>query len=227
MCGRFSLSVTPESLARQFGLGELVDVAPRFNIAPTQAALVVRQAVAASDGIEGRVAEAMLWGLVPSWSKDPRMGARMINARAETAAEKPSFRSALKRRRCLVPADGFYEWRTEGGHKQPYRITMADGQPFGMAGLWEVWHGPDGDALCSFTILTTAANALIGPLHDRMPVIIDPGAYGVWLDPEMQEAVPLDPLMVPYPSDRMALYPVSTRVNSPANDDAACVAPLA
>ena len=227
MCGRFSLSVTPESLARQFGLGELGDLAPRFNIAPTQAALVVRQGVPERDGVGGRIAEAMHWGLVPSWSKDPRAGARMINARAETAAEKPAFRSALRRRRCLVPADGFYEWRSEDGRKQPYRITLADGGPFGMAGLWEVWRGPEGDALCSFAILTTAANALVGPIHDRMPVIVEPGAYGVWLDPDMQETAPLEPLMVPYPSDRMALYPVSSRVNTPANDDPDCIAPLA
>lgn len=226
MCGRFSLNVTPESLARQFGLGELADFAPRFNIAPTQAALVVRQAVAERDGAAGRVVEAMHWGLIPSWSKDPRIGARMINARAETAAEKPAFRTALKRRRCLVPADGFYEWRAEGGGKQPYRITMGDGQPFGMAGLWEVWHGPDGDVVVSFSILTTAANALIGPLHDRMPVIVEPGAYGVWLDPEMQDTAPLEALMAPFPSERMAFQPVSTRVNSPANDDLACIAPI-
>ena len=159
------------------------------------------------------------WGLVPSWADDPKIGNRMINARAETAADKPSFRTAMRRRRCLIVADGFYEWQTIGKRRQPMYIHMRDGRPFAFAGLWESWEGADHSALESCTILTTSANDLVRPIHDRMPVIIAPADYARWLDPAVQQAEPILPLLRPYPAEEMEAYAVSTRVNSPARDD--------
>jgi putative SOS response-associated peptidase YedK len=169
------------------------------------------------------------WGLVPSWSKDPSIGARLINARSETAAEKPSFRSALRRRRCLIPASGFYEWQRRPNGKQPYVIGMADGNPFAFAGLWEHWHGLDGSELETCTVLTTEANELMAPIHDRMPVILEPQDYADWLgtgeDSAPAEVAQLQHLMRPYPADQMKAYPVSNYVNDPRHEGAECIRP--
>lgn len=224
MCGRFALYVTLEELADYFGLSEApTQLAPRYNIAPTQPVGLVR-VNAQSQEREWALA---LWGLIPSWSKDPTIGARMINARAETVDEKPAFRAAFKRRRCIIPASGFYEWKKVNGGKQPYFITAVDGEPLGLAGLWESWNGPNGETLESCTILTTDANETVAALHDRMPVILAPEDYDEWLgagkDSTPAELSQLKHLLRPFPADRMTLYPVSTYVNSPRNEGEACI----
>jgi putative SOS response-associated peptidase YedK len=221
MCGRFTLAVPTEQLAAQFQLPAAPELAARYNIAPTQEIAVVR----ADDG--GRRLSLMRWGLVPSWAKELAIGAKMINARSETAAEKPAFRSAMKQRRCLIPADGFYEWQARPGGKQPFYIHMADGRPFAFAGLWEQWRTPEGPWLETCTILTTAANELMSPLHDRMPVIVAPEHYGLWLDPGLHDAGPLQELLAPYPAEAMAVSPVSKAVNKVGNDDPSLIAPVA
>jgi len=225
MCGRFSLTASPTAMAELFDLdaSTVPALAPRYNIAPTQPVAVVR--VAPEGG--RREIGFLRWGLIPAWAKDPGIGARMINARAETVAEKPAFRGAFRRRRCLVPASGFYEWRKVDKHKQPYYIHMADREPFAIAGLWERWAAPTGDVVESCTLLTTDANDRVRPLHDRMPVILAREAFGRWLDPEVTDPGPLLELLAPYPSEAMALYPVSTFVNAARNDGPRCVEPQA
>jgi putative SOS response-associated peptidase YedK len=168
----------------------------------------------------------MRWGLIPSWAKDPSIGNRMINARAETIAEKPAFRAALKKRRCLIPADGFFEWQKLGNVKQPVRIVLKSRQPFGFAGLWEQWVAPDGEGILSCTIITTEANELLKPIHDRMPVILMQDVEAVWLDPKIQETEKLLPLLRQYPPEQMEFYPVSREVNSPAHDTPDCIVPI-
>jgi putative SOS response-associated peptidase YedK len=191
---------------------------PRFNIAPTQEVPVIRRRE------QGREAAPLKWGLVPSWAKDEKVGARMINARGETVSEKPSFRSAVKTRRCLVPASGFYEWvKTEDG-KQPHFIHFADARTFAFAGLWERWHQRGGGPLDTFTIITTSPNPLIAELHDRMPVILPSAAWREWLEPAPLETDRLEQLLVPHPAENMEAYPVSRHVNSPRNDDPECIA---
>ena len=223
MCGRYSLTSPGEAMARLFGVA-MGEHAPRYNIAPSQGILVAR---AAPDGEAGaREAAVLRWGLVPSWAKDPDIGNRMINARAETVAEKPSFRAAFRRRRCLVPASGFYEWRAASGPKQPYHIGMADGGPFAMAGLWEHWTGPDGAAVETCAILTTEANELLRPIHARMPVIVAPGDFDLWLDPELAMPELLAPLLRPFDPAAMAARAVSRHVNNVRNDDPACLEPV-
>jgi putative SOS response-associated peptidase YedK len=213
MCGRYSLSATPETIAEIFGVQHVTEVARRYNIAPTQLVPVVRPDAGSSD----RRIDLLKWGLVPSWSEDPSIGSRMINARAETVADKPSFRSAFKSRRCLVPADGFYEWRKTAGRKIPYLIRRESGEPFAFAGLWERWNGPASE-IESFTIVTTEANEFIRPIHDRMPVIVDTDAYDAWLDPKTPSQV-LRALLKPEAEGRLVAFPVSTRVNSPSVDE--------
>jgi putative SOS response-associated peptidase YedK len=215
MCGRYSLTTPVEAVGRLFEVAERPNLPPRYNIAPSQQAPVVR-----ADAAGGRVLAPMRWGLIPSWAKEAKIGYRMINARAETVAEKPAFRSAFRHRRCLVPADGFYEWRKLGATKQPYRISRADGAPFAFAGLWERWRAPDGAVIDSFTIITTVANDLLRPIHDRMPVILDPADFGPWLEAGGVGRLP------PYAGAKLVAIPVSTRVNSPKHDDPACIAPL-
>jgi putative SOS response-associated peptidase YedK len=196
-----------------FRLNSLPPMTPRFNVAPTQEVGVVRQPAGQREFVW------MHWGLVPRWAKDPKIGSQMINARAETAADKPAFRDAFKRRRCLVVADGFYEWQKTGGKtKQPYYIHMKDGRPFGFAGLWERW-----GELESCTILTTSPNDLCAPVHDRMPVILGPADYDRWLDPEVSDPAALAPLLDCYPADEMVAEPVSTHVNRVANNDEKCI----
>jgi putative SOS response-associated peptidase YedK len=167
------------------------------------------------------------WGLVPPWAEDQKIGNRLINARAETAAGKPSFRAAFKRRRCLVPADGFYEWQKVGRAKQPYYIRLKDGAPFAFAGLWEHWQGADGEIIESCTLLTTEANDLMRPIHERMPVMLKPEDFGRWLDRDAPAGKALAALLCPYPAEAMTAYPVSAHVNNPRNDGPACVAPAA
>ena len=226
MCGRFTLRAPADQLAMLFGLSSEPVLVPRYNIAPTQPVALVRMDKATQE----REWALAIWGLIPSWSKDPTIGARMINARSETAAEKPSFRAAYKRRRCLIPTDGFYEWQKLGSRKQPFYISMADGDPFAFAGLWEHWIGPDGSELESCTILTTTPNELVEPIHNRMPVIIDPLDYEDWLgsggdDPREHLAI-LPHLLRPYDAGHMKAVPVSSYVSNPRNEGEECVAPI-
>jgi putative SOS response-associated peptidase YedK len=221
MCGRFTLTVDLSELAGAFPWLLVPDrpVAPRFNIAPTQP-------VAVAANRDDRKLDFFTWGLIPSWADDPAIGSRMINARAETLAEKPSFRSAYRRRRCLIFADGFYEWHKEAGRSQktPYYIHLKSGAPFGFAGLWEAWNSPHGDVILSCTIITTEPNDLVAQLHNRMPVILPPEAHDRWLDPAEKGPEELGSLLAPYPADQMEIYPVSTLVNNPSNDIPDCIA---
>lgn len=227
MCGRFVLRATPEQIRELFDLDEAPVVEPRYNIAPTQPVGIVRM----NPDTQAREWALTLWGLIPSWSKDPSIGQKLINARSEGVAEKPSFRAAFKRRRCLVPASGFYEWKKAGDRKLPHFITAEgpgagseSGTLFAIAGLWETWHSPDGGELSTCTLLTTEANELLAPLHDRMPVIIAPEDYAVWLGSGRDETPAtlseLLHLLHPYPSEQMTLWPVSTRVNNARNEGA-------
>lgn len=210
MCGRFFLFSDDETLQTALpGISVPEGLPPRYNIAPGQPVAVVPNA-------PQREMDFFLWGLVPSWAKDPGIGNRLINARAETVAEKPSFRAALRRRRCLILADGFFEWYQEPGAKAktPLVFQLASGLPFAFAGLWEVWYAPDGSELRSCTIITTEANALIAPYHARMPVILHPADFAAWLNPEEVPPATLTPLLRPYPPEQMLAYPVSTLVNN-------------
>lgn len=220
MCGRFTLTADREQLEERFSFqATSLAVTPHYNIAPSQPVLAVI-------GAEERRGGFLRWGLIPSWAKDPSIGDRMINARAETAAEKPSFRRALQKRRCLVLADGFYEWKKEGKSKTPMYIRLQSHQPFGFAGLWETWQSPDGAKIHSCTILTTEPNALMAPIHHRMPVILSREGEAVWLDRAVETPEQLLPLLAPYPAEAMEAYAVSTAVNSPRNDTPGCIAPL-
>jgi putative SOS response-associated peptidase YedK len=192
-----------------------------YNVAPTQKVAAVRLPDSRRELVSLR------WGLIPSWAEDPKIGSRLINARAETAADKPSFRAAFRTRRCLLPADGFYEWQKLAGGKQPFYFRRRDGRPFAFAGLWEQWRNPADEIIESCTILTTAANAVVRPVHDRMPVILDPAAYDRWLDPNVRQAELVQPLLRPCREEDLVAYAVSPWVNNPKNDDARCVAPLA
>ncbi len=221
MCGRFSLGADATTLVTQFDLFEAPAWTPRYNIAPTQPAPTI--VIASTQPT--RQFTLHRWGLIPFWAKEPGIGAQLINAQAETVATKPAFRAAFRKRRCLVLADGFYEWTRQGRQRQPYYIRLRNERPFAIAGLWEHWEGPEGLALSSCTLLTIAANALIGPFHHRMPVILDPGDYDLWLDPSVQDAVRLQALLRPYPAERMTAYPVSPRVNNPAHDSLDCIEP--
>jgi putative SOS response-associated peptidase YedK len=223
MCGRYELHTNPAAIALAFGLAYPPDVPPRYNIAPMTDVPIVRI------NAEGeRELVRMRWGLVPRWAKDPTIGNRLINARGETIAEKPSFTMPYRRHRCLLPADGFYEWAASGtdGRKQPLHIGMKDGALFGMGGLYERWLSPEGEVLDTCTIITTPANALVAPAHDRMPMIVAPDKYERWLDPTHADVADL---IAPYPAETMTSYPISPRVNSVRHDDATlieCAEPL-
>ena len=219
MCGRFALIIDASLLADVFDVDPPRGLKPRFNIAPTQTIPIVRAGKETA-----RECELVRWGLVPSWAKDEKLGARMINARGESVAEKPSFRSAVKSRRCLIPADGFYEWVKTNGGKQPHFIHFADGRPFAFAGLWERWHKGEGEPLDTCTIITTTPNDLIANLHDRMPVILPTGHFAEWLEPEPLTRERLQSLLVPHSAEGMETYPVSTYVNRPINDGPDCIA---
>ena len=223
MCGRFTLTSPAEVVAELFELTQVPELPPRYNICPTRNVAAIRRG---ADGGARELAE-LRWGLIPPWAKDTKIGARMINARAETLSEKPSFRSAFKRRRCLVVADGFYEWKKSERGKQPYYIRMNDGRPIAFAGLWERWKAPSGITVESCTIITTEPNALMADLHNRMPVILSPPVYSQWLDPTMKDPTQLRDLLAPYEPNDMQADPVSTLVNSPSNDSPECVQPVA
>jgi putative SOS response-associated peptidase YedK len=221
MCGRFTLASPKEAIRELFPLFDLVDLKPRYNIAPTQPIAAVRRLP------ESAQPESVYlrWGLIPSWAEDAKIGNRLINARAETVATKPAFRAAFRQRRCLILADGFYEWQKTGHAKQPYYIRRRDGKPFAFAGLWERFRGAE-KPIESCTIVTTDANELMRPLHDRMPVILDRADFETWLAPAEQRTEMLQELLRPCPSDILAAYPISTQVNNPRNEGPACIEPV-
>jgi putative SOS response-associated peptidase YedK len=217
MCGRFALKTPVRKLVTRFELDEVIDFAPRYNIAPGTDVPTIRQSP------EGkRVMHLLRWGLVPHWAKDPGIGAKLSNARGETVAEKPSFRDAFRRRRCLVPADGFYEWKTEGRQKQPYYFSMKSGEPFALGGLWESWRAADGSILRTCCLITTGPNEIMLPVHDRMPVIVSPDDYEAWLTGEADDALDL---VRPYPTDEMQTWAVSKRVSRSSEEGADLVLP--
>ena len=222
MCGRYTLAATdPATLRDRFGLGESIEIRPRYNVAPTDDVLAV------IGGSEGRHAALLRWGLVPHWADDLASGARRINARAETVATTPAFRDSFAHRRCLVIADGFYEWeKLPDGAKQPWHITLATGAPFAFAGLWAAWHAPTGETVRTCAIITTAASPVLAPIHDRMPVILDRDDEGRWLDSGAPADV-LTGLLRPLPDAAMALRPVSRAVNDARYDGPACLDPPA
>lgn len=218
MCGRFVLKAPPAELASYFDLNECADFGPRYNIPPGTDIPVIRQSP------EGqRVLHLLRWGLVPHWAKDPGIGAKLNNARGETVAEKPSFRDAFKRRRCLVPASGFYEWKTEGKLKQPYFISLKSGEPMAMGGLWESWKAPDGSVLRTVCVITTGPNAVMEPIHDRMPVIIPRENWQAWLSAPADE---ISQLIHPYQAGEMQAWPVSRRVSKTQDDDPGLIEPI-
>jgi len=223
MCGRYRLSRRKQIIEEHFDSvsgGE--NWSPRYNIAPTQPVPVIRQ----HPKEPNRVLSLMRWGLIPLWAKDASGSAGMINARSETAATKPAFRDPMKSRRCLIPADGFYEWQKTGEAKQPFCFEVNDGELFAFAGVWDRWRGPSGQWITSCSILTTTPNAVTSVVHDRMPVILDPGNYDVWLDPGMNNVEAASEILKPYDARLMRCYPVSARINHAANEDAECAAPI-
>lgn len=220
MCGRYTLHHDTAQIALRFEVQEtLADVPERYNIAPTQPIAVVTVN-------SPRTLQQMRWGLIPSWAKDPAIGNKLINARAETLPEKPAYKTALTRRRCLIPADGFYEWQAVGKSKQPMYTHRKDDALFAFAGLWEEWHSPDGETVRSCTIITTTPNALMTPIHNRMPAILRPQDEAVWLDTSLREADALLKLLQPYPDAELEAYPVSRLVNTPTNDMRDCILAL-
>lgn len=226
MCGRFTLTVDPQQIRAAYPWLEIPanlqeHWQPRYNVAPTQPIAVVP-----NDGSQRL--DYYVWGLIPSWAKDPEIGNRMINARAETLTEKPTFRTAFRRRRCLVLADGFYEWQSIAGQKAkvPTYIKLTSGKPFAFAGLWENWNSPDGSQILSATIITTAPNALLQNIHNRMPVILQEDAIPVWLEPGEVDPARLQTFLRPYPAEEMTAFPVSRQVNSPGNESPELVMPV-
>jgi putative SOS response-associated peptidase YedK len=220
MCGRFTLTLDPAEVQQAFDLSTPppTELAPRYNIAPSQAVAVIANG-------PSRKLEFFKWGLIPSWAKDPKIGNRMINARAETLNEKPSFRTALKKRRCLILADGFYEWKKEGKTKTPMYLQLKGGEPFAFAGLWETWKSPEDEVIKSCTIITTGPNALVKKIHDRMPVILPAKAYDLWLSPDELPAEKVLPLLKPFAASQMKAVSVSPLVNNPAFDSRECIIP--
>lgn len=223
MCGRFTLRTNMHDVAQAFDLPDVPELPFRYNIAPTQEVAAIRLEPEQNQ----RELSLLYWGLIPSWAKDAKMASKLINARAETVAEKPSFRSAFTKRRCLIVADGFYEWqKLADGKKQPFYIHCQDDKPFAFAGLWESWNG-EGETIESCTIITASANEVMQPLHDRMPVILSASDYDQWLDPTFKDKSALKELLEPCPADWLEAYPVSTRVNNPKHDEAECLKPVA
>ncbi len=217
MCGRFTLTIDINTVAKAFHVAPTVQATARYNIAPTQEVVTVMRNGAAH-------LELLRWGLIPSWAKEESIGSKMINARAETLAEKPSFKGLLRSKRCLVVADGFYEWKQEHGGKVPMYITMKDHEPFAFAGLWDTWKSPEGEQIRTCTIITTNPNDVVLPIHNRMPAILTPEAREEWLDPGLQDDHVLLHLLSPYPSDAMIARPVSRLVNNPRNDSPELIA---
>jgi putative SOS response-associated peptidase YedK len=221
MCGRYAVTSSPEAIRALFRYQELPNFPPRFNIAPSQPIPIVRL----QDG--QRQFALVRWGLLPSWVKDPKTFTLLINARGETAADKPAFRAAMRRRRCLVPADGFYEWKAVGGRKQPFFVRAKAGGPIAFAGLWETWTGPNGEEVETAAIVTTRANRMLAPIHDRMPVIVPPDAFDLWLDTTAVDPHTAATLIQPAPEDVLQAYEVSTAVNRVANDNPQLLEPAA
>lgn len=223
MCGRFALAVKPETLKTHFTLSGALELAPSWNIAPS-----LNIATITADISDSRQLKLRRWGLIPSWAKDASVGSKLNNARGETVAEKPSFKSALKTRRCLIPASGFYEWHTENGIKQPWYISLKSGEPMAFAGLWETWQPAGAEAVESCCIITTSANAIMEPIHERMPVILQPEQWPVWLSQQEQNADHLQPLLCPYDAASMQVWPVSRELNRiSARNDAGLLEPVA
>ncbi|MEO8893479.1 MAG: SOS response-associated peptidase [Coleofasciculaceae cyanobacterium] len=219
MCGRYSQQQSAEIIAQAFQVDHVPPLKPRYNIAPTQSVATILQTA------KNRQFKMLHWGLIPSWAKDTKISSKLINARAETVAEKPSFRSAFRQRRCLILADGFYEWQQqENKQKQPFYFRMSDQSPFAFAGLWEYWNAQEtGETIESCTIITTEPNDLMKSVHNRMPVILEPKNYDLWLDPEVKKSELLQPLLNPYPAEEMTAFAVSKVVNKPSNDTAECI----
>jgi putative SOS response-associated peptidase YedK len=222
MCGRYRLSKRKQLIEEHWDAVGEEDWEPRYNIAPTQPVPVIRQ----HPKEPTRQLSLMRWGLIPSWAKNASAAARMINARSETASTQPAFRDALQLRRCLIPADGFYEWQKQGTGKQPYCFAVNGGELFAFAGLWERWKNPSGEWIRTCSILTTTPNAVTAAIHDRMPVILDPDSYDLWLDPGMQDTATVSALLKPFAAQAMQRYPVSARINHAANDDEECARPI-
>jgi putative SOS response-associated peptidase YedK len=221
MCGRYAITSAPEAIRRLFGYDEQPNFPPRYNVAPTQPVPIVRLA-------EGRRRFALVrWGLIPSWVKDPRTFSLLINARGESVNDKPAFRAAMRYRRCLFPADGFYEWKRDGERKTPYYIRLQSGLPMGFAGLWETWTGPNGEEVETAAIVTTRAVHAVASIHDRMPVIIPPGSFDQWLDGRNVDAVTAAALIAPAGEDLLEIREVSSAVNRAANDGPALIEPVA
>ncbi|MBI4366809.1 MAG: SOS response-associated peptidase [Deltaproteobacteria bacterium] len=219
MCGRYTIIASPEAIRALFGYPEQPNFPPRYNVAPAQPIPIVRM-------VDGKRQFALVrWGLLPSWVKDPKGFSLLINARGESICEKPAFRAAMKRRRCLIPADGFYEWKPAGGRKQPFYIRAKSGAPFAFAGLWECWTGPNGEELETAAIVTTKANHTLTPIHDRMPVVLAPEAYDLWLDSANVDPVTASALIAPAPENLLEAFPVSTEVNRTASDNPKLVEP--
>lgn len=227
MCGRFALNYSPSKLAEYFHIAEALDFAPSFNIAPSSRICTI---TAAQDG--GRHLHKMRWGLIPSWAKDATVGNKLANARGETVGEKPSFRNAFKYRRCIIPVSGFYEWKTEKGVKYPYYISFKSGEPMAFAGLWEIWRdknekGEDAEKV-TCCIITTGPNAVMGPIHDRMPVILPPEQFDIWLSPQEKNVEHVLPLIRSHEAEPMQAWPVTRELNKVGlRDDAGLVEPLA
>ncbi len=223
MCGRYTLTAPGEIVAEVFELVDVPPILPRYNVAPTQEAAVVRVTAPGAP----RTLAPLRWGLIPYWAKDRAIGNRLINARAESLVDKPAFRDSFRRQRCLVPADGFYEWKKlDAKTKQPYLIHRQDRRPFGLAGLWSSWRSPDAGRIETFTIITTTPNGLMRPLHDRMPAILDPRDFAAWLDPANRDVAQLQALLAPAPEAGWLTTPVSRAVNSAAHDAPDCIEPL-
>lgn len=223
MCGRFALKAPPADIMIHFGVDSVPEAAPRYNIAPTQPILIVRQHWQQPGA--GREAVHVRWGLLPSWAKDASMAAKLANARCETVAEKPAFRSAFRRMRCLIPTDGFYEWEATAAGKQPWFIRLKSKELLAFAGLWEHWQAPDGTPLETATIITTDANALVRPVHDRMPVILQPADYAAWLGAQTK-VEDLKALLKPLPEDLMERYRVNKRMSNASNEGEDCIEPV-
>jgi putative SOS response-associated peptidase YedK len=222
MCGRFALYTDPIALAKKFQTENLLEMQPSYNVAPSQTIPIIRNE-------QGhRLLALAKWGLIPSWAKDIKIGYNTINARADTVAEKPSFRSAFQHRRCLIPADGYFEWQEIAGSKtkQPWYISLKNQEPMALAGLWEHWQGSDGSVIESCTIIVTSGNELMQPIHDRMPVILSPEKWDIWLDTANINKQGLQTLLTQYPTDEMTAWRVSTQVNSPRHNDRNCVLQL-
>jgi putative SOS response-associated peptidase YedK len=219
MCGRYSITTAPEAMRRLFGYQEQPNFPPRYNVAPTQPIPIVRL-------FEGKRGYALVrWGLLPAWVKDPRGFSLLINARGESVLDKPAFRNAMKRRRCLIPADGFFEWKNEGKLRRPFYVRPKSGEPMALAGLWETWTGPNGEELDTAVIVTTRANRTLSPLHDRMPVIVPPEAFDFWLDCDKVDALTATALIAPAPENLLQAHEVSAAVNKVANDSPELIEP--